>query len=87
MQKKIDNFYLKEDEELLDDLNSVKGTTVDEKGLIKKIQAKALLRNRYSLERSSKQSQRLSIIIIIFMVVQIVIALWSYIVPYIQRIF
>ncbi len=66
--------YLEEDNDILDQLEKHAGTSVDEKALISKLQIKAVLRNRKSLEDSSKETKGLTLVLMVIGFVQLIIA-------------
>ena len=81
---KKENQYLTEDQDLIDELNSIgiasTGQAFSQQQMkVDAIQIKATLRNRKSMSDMNKSTSRYSLILVIFAMVQIVIALSQFI--------
>ena len=70
--------YFKEDNEIIKKVNEIKGESDKEKITLQKLQIEAMLRNRASLEESGKISKNISLILIVFAIIQFTVALFQF---------
>ncbi|MFA7049644.1 MAG: hypothetical protein WC164_00820 [Patescibacteria group bacterium] len=73
MSNKKKDKYLKEDRDILKDLNN--SYSVDATHLFRKLQIKSVLRNRKSLEDYSESTRKFSIVLFIVALIQVLVAI------------
>ena len=83
-KEKIEDQYLPEDQDLLKEIDSIgplsTGLALEEqKKRIQVVQIKALLRNRKSFDKFDKTTSIYTIILIVFAIIQIIVALGQFI--------
>jgi hypothetical protein len=76
MKEEIKNQYLKEDQDILDELNSIKPFYVgqDHQQNLASLQIKSILRNRKTMVNLDQSNKKYSRVIGLFAIIQIVIA-------------